>query len=518
MMKWGIVSKLPHFYAEEEGVLKMDQYELVRTGHRVYGQNISELSRLTGHSRNTIKKAIRGEPWGYKERSHQPFPALGDYMVAIDNWLKSDKDKPKKQRHTAHRIYNRLVDEHDYKGGESTVRRYVRLARVILGIEVPRVFIPCNPEAGKEAEVDWGTATAIIAGEELRLKFFCMRSKYSGKHFVRFYLCERQQAFLDAHIHAFSFFGGIFPVLIYDNLTTAVQKVLRGRDRIEQSGFSKFKAYYSFEARFCNPDSGNEKGGVEGLVGYARRNYMVPIPEAASLEELNEKILRQCVAYGDHKMAGRDRNVNELFEDEKGHLLALPEAVFTNVQTSVGRVDKYATVIVDKNRYSVPSRYAGFRVKVLLRADRVEIFTGMKKLTTHERLYGNNKWALKADHYLELIQQRPLAFNSARPIQQWRKSWPQFLHLLLERFCRSQGETNGIKDFITVLMFYRDYEAGEIEAAVELAIENNISTSDGVHHVLTYTGDTDRPIAPLACWPSLPPPDLAVYAQFGGVQ
>ena len=120
-----------------------------------------------------------------------------------------------------------------------------------------------------------------------------------------------------------------------------------------------------------------------------------------------------------------------------------------------------------------------------------------KKLTTHERLYGNNKWSLKPDHYLELIQQRPLAFNSARPIQQWRKNWPQSLHLLLERFCRSQGETNGIKDFITVLMFYRDYKAGEIEAAVELALENSISTSDGVHHVLAYTGGRRHDYRPL---------------------
>ena len=252
----------------------MDQYELVRTAHRVYGKNISELSRMSGHSRNTIKKAIRGEPWGYKERQHQPFPVLGPYLEIINSWLERDKAQPKKQRHTARRIYNRLVEEHDYKGGESTVRRYVKVAKIDLGLDTPQAFIPCDPEAGYEAEVDWGTATAIIAEERIRLKFFCMRSKYSGKHFVRFYPCERQQAFFDAHIHAFHFFGGVFPVLIYDNLTTAVRKVLRGKKRIEQETFRKFRAFYSFEARFCNPDSGHEKGGVEGLVGFARRNYM----------------------------------------------------------------------------------------------------------------------------------------------------------------------------------------------------------------------------------------------------
>ena len=259
-------------------MLRMDQYELVRTAHRVYGKNISELSRMTGHSRNTIKKAIRGEPWGYKEREHQPFPVLEPYTETIDTWIEGDKDQPKKQRHTARRVYHRLIEEHDYSGCESTVRRYVRLAKVKFGIGTSKAFIPCDPEAGYEAEVDWGTANAIIGGKEARLKFFCMRSKYSGKHFVRCYPCERQQAFFDAHIQGFEFFGGVFPILIYDNLKTAILKVLKGKGRTEQEAFRKLKAYYNFEARFCNPASGHEKGGVEGLVGLARRNYMVPVP------------------------------------------------------------------------------------------------------------------------------------------------------------------------------------------------------------------------------------------------
>jgi transposase len=496
----------------------MDQYEFVRTAHRVYGKNISELSRMTGHSRNTIKKAIRGEPWGYRERQHQSFPALGSYLQIIDNWLKQDKEEPKKQRHTARRVYNRLVDEHGYEGGESTVRRYVRQAKVDLGVQAPQAFVPCDPEAGYEAEVDWGTAVAIINGDRVRLKFFCMRSKYSGKHFVRLYPCERQQAFFDAHIRAFHFFNGVFPVLIYDNLTTAVQKVLRGKNRIEHESYSKFKAYHSFESRFCTPASGNEKGGVEGLVGFARRNYMVPVPEASSLVELNEKMLEQCVVYGNHKMDGRERKVDELYEKEKEHLLCLPRAVFSNVQTYDGRADKYATVIVDKNRYSVPTRHAGFKMKVLLGVDQVEIFCGGKKLAIHGRLYGNNKWCLNPDHYLELIQQRPMSFNSARPIRQWREMWPEPFHLLLKSFCSAQGETEGIKDFISVLMLYREYQAGEVEVAVAQALKNNIRTSEGVRHVLIYTNEPGPCIAPLANWPSISPPDVRVYGQLGGVK
>jgi len=473
---------------------------------------------MTGHSRNTVKKALRGEAWGYRERQHQPFPVLGPYLEIIDGWLKADKSQPRKQHHTARRIYNRLLEEHGYKGGESTVRRYVRTAKIMFGIDVPKAFVPGDPEAGYEAEVDWGTAKAIIAGEPTQLKFFCMRSKYSGKHFVRFYSCERQQAFFNAHIHAFRFFGGVFPVLIYDNLTTAIQKVLRGKNRIEQESFSKFKAYYNFTSRFCNPDSGNEKGGVEGLVGFARRNYMVPVPEASSLEELNEKMLRQCVSYGSHKMEGREHTVNVLYEAERQHLLTLPAHEFSNIQSVDSKVDKYATVIVDKNRYSVPSRFAGFKAKVVLYVDRVELFVGGRKRAVHERVYGNNKWCLKPEHYLELIQQRPMSFNSARPIRQWRESWPDALHHLLRRFCESQGETKGIKDFISVLMLYGEYPADAIEAAAELALERHLSTSEAVRHLLIYAEDSPRKNVPLSNWSKLPEPDISIYGQLGGVR
>ncbi len=170
----------------------MDQYEYLRTAHRVYGKNISELVRQTGHSRNTIKKALRGEPWGYKEREQQLLPVLGRYRSTIEEWLRGDKEQPKKQRHTARRIYNRLRVEQGYQGSESNVRRFVREMKMELGLHLSsQVFISCEAEAGQEAEVDWGTATAVLGGKAARLKFFCMRSKFSGKHFVRFYPCER---------------------------------------------------------------------------------------------------------------------------------------------------------------------------------------------------------------------------------------------------------------------------------------------------------------------------------------
>jgi len=497
-------------------MIRMDQYGYIRTAHRVYKKSIKQICRETGHSRETVRKVLRSEPFGYSSRTTQPYPVLGPYLSVIDQWLEEDKNRPKKQRHTARRIYDRLVREHGFTGGRSTVRHYVRAAKVRLGLHEAKAFIPLDPEVGREAEVDWGTAQAVIAGRPTTIKFFGMRSRYSAKHFLRCYPCERQQAFFDGHLHAFAFFEGIFPVLVYDNLSAAVRQVLRGRGRVEQEEFTKFHAYYNFTPRFCNPAAAHEKGGIEGLVGYVKRNYFVPLPEADSFEALNQKLLAECLAYGDHRLHGREKTVNEFFREEQAGLLPLPSLPFTVTQISSGKVDHYATVRADKNRYSVPSRYVGLKVQVHLDIDRVYLFHGGKRLATHPRVFGNNKWQLNPDHYLELIQQRPGSFQEARPIRQWRESWTPALERLLARFQKSQGETSGIKDFINVLLLYREHPSEAIEAAVGLALEHQISSSAGVKHILLQGHEAPTP-APLSQWPATVLPDISLYGQLGVV-
>jgi len=498
-------------------MISMDQYEYVRTAYRVYGKSIHTIERETGHDRKTIRKVLRGEFGGYSQREAQPYPTLGPYLKTIDSWLEADKTAPKNQRHTAARIFYRLVNEEKFKGSESTVRRYVRKAKVRLGVNAPKAFIPLDPDCGQETEVDWGGALAFIAGEKVRLKYFCMRSKYSGKHFVRFYPCERQQAFFDAHVHAFAFFGGVFKTLVYDNLTAAVRKVLRGKGRIEQESFRGFHSYYSFDPRFCNVASAHEKGGVEGNIGYVRRNYLVPIPRAKSIEELNEQVARDCLAYGNHRMQGRERTVSAMFEEEKEHLLSLPDHPFSNIQTVESRVNHYSTVILDKNRYSVPTDYAGLKVRAVLWVDRVEIFYEGKRIGSHLRVFGNNKWQLDPDHYLDLLQKRPLAFSSARPIRQWRKSWPQTLERLLERFIENLGDTDGTKEFISILLLYRHHKKEDVNAAIELALECSVSSRAGVTHLLLHSGNAAG-FEPLLDWQKTLVPDISVYAELGGGQ
>ncbi len=497
-------------------MLTVEQYEFIRTGYRVYGLSISELAKRTGHSRNTVRKVIRQEYTGYSPRTKQPLPVLDQYTEVIENWLKQDREQPRKQRHTARRIYNRLRKEHGYQGSETSVRRHVRQVKARLGLNNNHAYVPGLPDPGMEAEVDWGDFVATIAGETKRCKLFCMRPKYSAKCFVRAYHGERQQALFDGHIRGFFFFGGVFRRLIYDNMTPAVQKVLKGKKRLEQDSFARFRSYYTFESVFCNRGEAHEKGGVENLVGFARRNFLVPVPRVNSLEELNEHLLQECMSYGKHTVTGRENTVEELFEQEKEHLLNLPEKPYSNISAASGKVDHYSTVIVDKNRYSVPVEFTGFRVNVQLEVDRVAIFYDNQKIAEHVRAYGNNKWLLKPDHYLDLLHKRPGAFATARPIKQWRSHWPENHERLLRRLEQAQGASKGTKDFIEVLMLYRKHDPEVVREAIDRALLAGVSSAEAVKHLIGSREPEEVPES-LQTWPSFPEADISGYSRLGGV-
>ena len=179
--------------------------------------------------------------------------------IVVEGWLRADRDQSVKQRHTAHRVWQRLVDEHGFTGAEPTMRRWVRERKMRLGWHRPGAVVPLDPEQAREAEVDWGTAWVRMGGEDRQVKLFCMRSRYSGKAFVQAYPWERQEMFLDGHIRGFDWYGGVFPTVVFDNLKTAVKRILRGKERVEQKRFTAFRAHYTFEARFCNPARGRRK-------------------------------------------------------------------------------------------------------------------------------------------------------------------------------------------------------------------------------------------------------------------
>lgn len=467
-------------------MLGMDQYEMIRTAHRKYGKKIRELSREYGHHRETIRKILLGREPRYRRRKAPPNPVMDPVSDLVGRWLKEDKERPSKQRHTAVRIYKRLVEECDFEGSESTVRRWVRHCKAELGFGRSEAMIPLDPDAAREAEVDWGTAHVIMNGEKRKVKFFCMRSRYSGKLFVQAYSRERQEMFFDGHMRAFEYFNGVFPVLVYDNLKTAVYKILRGKQRREQGRFFSFRSYYTFEARYCTPGQGHEKGGVEGGLGYARRNFMVPLPEVKDFEELNQLLLDRCAEDSLRILRGREeeRTIEERHKEEQPTLLKLPGSRFENIKLTTVRISKYQTATVDRNRYSVPTAYVGRELKVHLCCWTVRLYDGTRLVGEHERVFGNSKWQINPLHYLEIIRQRVGAFDSARAIRGWRKEWPAVYEKMLTRLVLRHGDNKGKREFVRILQLHQDYPKKQIEEAVGQALDSRAYGCDVVKHLL----------------------------------
>src|ERR1022692_3333203 len=254
---------------------------------------------------------------------------LDPVKEAIDRMLEGDRQAPRKQRHTAHRIWTRLREEHPgHPIAEPTVRRYVQQRKQDLGLGRREVFVPQSYDWGQEGQVDWFEAMAKLDGELCKLQLFAMRSMASGDAFHRAYTNATQQALLEGHEHAFDYFGGVFRTWRYDNMTSVVKKILRGRQRIETDRIIAFRSHWGYRSEYCNPAKGNEKGGVEGELGWYRRNCLVPVPEAKDLAALNAQLLAACVAHRDRTISGKSMTVGEASQYERAFLAPRAEEGF----------------------------------------------------------------------------------------------------------------------------------------------------------------------------------------------
>ncbi len=324
--------------------------------------------------RRTVKQALESSVPPAKRGRVAPAPKLGEYRELIDEWLIADLVAPRKQRHTAKRVWRRLVDEHGVQVAETTVRDHVRKRRRELGLTVGEVFVPQVHAPARTAEVDWGEADVDLAGAVTRVHLFFMRSCFSGAAFSMASPVETQQAFLEGHALAFDSFGGVFAEVRYDNLGSAVKKVLRGRRRVETDRFVAMRSHYLFDSIFTTPgiEGAHQKGGVEGEVGRLRRNHLVPVPAVGSIGQLNRLLVDACEQDLTRRIAGRPVTVAEQLTAERPLLRALP-APFDATETTTVRVDSKALVTVRQNRYSVPVALAGLRVTAAIGAGEIRI-------------------------------------------------------------------------------------------------------------------------------------------------
>ena len=464
----------------------VELFEEIRREYEFGVGTIQGVARKLGVHRRLVREALTGAVPVVKVPQPRARPRIEPVAAFIDAILEADRQAPRKQRHTAHRIYERLRQERPgFLVAEPTVRRYVRQRKVELGLAARETFVPQSYPWGSEAQVDWYEAWAEVDDERVKLPVFSLRSMASGGAFHRAYRHATQQAFLEAHELAFRYFGGVFRRLRYDNLGAAVKRVLRGSRREETARFVAFRSHWRFEAEFCTPAEGHEKGGVENEVGRFRRNHWVPIPRAGDLEELNRDLLAGCRMDEARTVAGREQSVGTAMLVERAHLLPLAEEGFDLVEVSFPTVTSLGCVKVKTNAYSVPVK-AGTTVEARLAAASVEIWSEGKRVARHERSYGRYQEVLDLEHYLDVLERKPGALAGSKPLEQWRRlgRWPESYDRFWQALIDRHGRSAGTKAMVELLQLGRLHGQAALQGAIDAALVLGCTDEAGVRHLV----------------------------------
>lgn len=440
-------------------VITVEDYKKIRQRYS-NGESQRSIAKALHISRKTVSKYCEGAvlPGNRKVPERMPTVLTEEAVAFIQACLKEDAAQGvRKQQHTAKRIYDRLVSEQGFVGGESTVRRKVRELKE----SSPKAFVPLAFSPGEALQVDWGEAVVYINGVRQTVNLFCARLCYSCAPIVLAYRRQNEESFLEAFVKTFEWFGGVSKKVIFDNGKVAVKDGF-GAHAQKQAGYTALSAHYAFDALFCNPAEGHEKGLVEGLVGWARRNILVPIPRISDLAELNTILARRCRAYDDHRIQGKNASVGEMLREERVALRPLPLCPFETAKCESVRVNAFSTVRFHTNDYSVPVQYVGRSVGVKGYAEKVDVFADGKRIASHTRCFGKYQSIYRLEHYLPLLEQRGRAILNAAPVRQnlpkdvleqlrANAADPKELMNILKRYCEiSEPEVPAVPDVVLV--------------------------------------------------------------------
>ena len=412
---------------------------------------------------------------------------------------------PRKQRYTANKVYQ-LIKAEGYRGSGGSIHNYVSQER--RKRKRRKLYLPLEYDAGQDAQVDWGEGVVELSGQRSKVQLFVMRLNYSRVRFVMAFPFQKQEAFFEGHIQAFRFFGAVPRRITYDNLKTAVFRILEGHNREEQKAFKGFRSHYLFESHYCNPAQGHEKGGVENDVGYLQRNFLAPLVKVSSFAALNDFLYQQCQQDTQRRIRGQQQTVDQLWQAEQQYMLPLPARDYQACRAHLVKVNNYSQVVFETNRYSVPSDLNQKQLLLHAFPFRIEILTMERVVATHARCFEREQDVIEPQHYLALLVQRPGAFEHALPIRRWRKYWPAEFDELLAQL-RQRGPTGrGVREFLTILQLHQEHPAQQVQQAVRQALEWGAATLDGVKLCLHNLQDPAPQFAPL---------DLQAHPQLRGI-
>jgi transposase len=475
----------------------VELYAKIRRAVMVEGLSRREAARRFGVHRNTITKMLTfSVPPGYRRGARPPSKKLGPHMAWIDAILEGDGQVHKKQRHTARRIFERLRDEQGFSGGYTIVREYVAKAM----LRRREIFVPLSHRPG-HAQADFGEADGYIGGKKIRFHYFCMDLPHSDGCFVKAYPAETAEAFCDGHVAAFDFFGGVPRSILYDNSKLAVAKIVKGGKRLRAKMFAELQSHYLFEDRFGRPGKGNDKGKVEGLVGFVRRNFMTPLPVAESFDAFNARLRDACTKRGQAILRGHTVSIADRMQADLASFMELPAASFDACDKIATRVSSLSLVRYKNNDYSVPARYGHQQVLAKGYVDRVEIVCRDETIAVHPRSYERADFVYNPLHYLALLEHKTKALDQAAPLYDWQLA--DCIHRL-RRLMEARMGVAGRREFIQVLRLMEDFHQHQVEQAVSEALRLGAISFDAVKMLLLARLE-DRPARlNLTLYPYLP--------------
>ncbi len=481
---------------------RVDLYGRVRHAVTVQGMSRREAARVFGIDRRTVDKMLAfSVPPGYRRSKPVRRPKLDPFTAIIDQILEDDKKLPKKQRHTSKRIFERLRDEHGFTGGITIVKDYIFATRQ----RQREMFVPLSHPPG-HAQADFGEALAVIGGVERKIHFLVMDLPHSDACFLKAYPAETTEAFCDAHVAAFEFFGGVPVSILYDNTKIAVARILGDGKRKRTRIFSELVSHYLFEDRFGRPGKGNDKGKVEGMVGYTRRNFMVPKPRFASFDDLNAWLEEQCRRRMSDKLRGHAETIGVRMTHDIAAFQDLPAVAYDACDKHTTRVSSLSLVRYRSNDYSVPTAFGHREVLVRGYVHEVVIACGAEIIARHPRSWDKEDFIFDPLHYLALLEQKTNAMDQAAPLAGWELPGA---FATLRRLLEARMGKKGKREFVQVLRLMETFALNDVDAGVRSALERGTIGFDAVKHLVLCRIERRPPRLDMTVYPYLPKAHVA---------